>query len=183
VTPVRDRPDVTPAQTESPDQPEHTFLRIAPETATVRRPSTSPASATLALAVSFSLDGRKPAGQTPLRSLRARSGIALGGDRRSDSAKVTSADDYSYRASICRRPNASSVAHDAVHTFDLPAGNQTTDAEICRLADVDGRVVVTKDADLVRQLRRRRGARGVACPAWDRTCQNVLTKYNRTWNT
>ena len=39
--------------------------------------------------------------------------------------------------------------HDAVHTRDLPAGNRTTDAEICRLADLDGRVVVTKDADFV----------------------------------
>ena len=41
------------------------------------------------------------------------------------------------------------VGHDAVHTRDLPAGNRTTDAEICRLADLDGRVVVTKDADFV----------------------------------
>ncbi len=42
-----------------------------------------------------------------------------------------------------------SIGHDAVHTRDLPAGNRTTDGEICRLADLDGRVVVTKDADFV----------------------------------
>ena len=42
-----------------------------------------------------------------------------------------------------------SIGHDAVHTRDLPAGNRTTDREICRLADLDGRVVVTKDADFV----------------------------------
>ena len=31
------------------------------------------------------------------------------------------------------------IGHDVVHTRDLPAGNRTTDAEICRLADLDGR--------------------------------------------
>jgi predicted nuclease of predicted toxin-antitoxin system len=41
------------------------------------------------------------------------------------------------------------LGHDAVHTRDLPKGNRTTDAEVCRLADLDGRVVVTKDADFV----------------------------------
>ena len=41
------------------------------------------------------------------------------------------------------------VGHDAIHALDLPAGNRTTDAEICRLADHDGRVVVTKDPDFV----------------------------------
>lgn len=39
--------------------------------------------------------------------------------------------------------------HDALHTFDLADGNRTTDMEICRLADSDQRVVVTKDADFV----------------------------------
>ena len=43
----------------------------------------------------------------------------------------------------------SEVGHDAVHTLDLPAGNRTTDAEITRYADDDGRVVITKDADFV----------------------------------
>ena len=42
-----------------------------------------------------------------------------------------------------------SIGHDVVHTRDLPAGNRTTDGEICRLADLDDRVVVTKDADFV----------------------------------
>jgi predicted nuclease of predicted toxin-antitoxin system len=41
------------------------------------------------------------------------------------------------------------AGHDAVHTLDLPSGNQTTDAEIIRLADEEDRVVVTKDADFV----------------------------------
>ncbi len=41
------------------------------------------------------------------------------------------------------------IGHDAIHTRDLPAGNRTTDAEICRVAAVDDRVVVTKDADFV----------------------------------
>jgi len=41
------------------------------------------------------------------------------------------------------------AGHDAIHTLELPAGNRTTDAEICRIADSVGRAVVTKDADLV----------------------------------
>jgi predicted nuclease of predicted toxin-antitoxin system len=39
--------------------------------------------------------------------------------------------------------------HDAVHTLDLPEANRTTDAAIIELAERDGRVVVTKDADFV----------------------------------
>lgn len=40
-----------------------------------------------------------------------------------------------------------SAGHDAVHTNQLPGANRTDDAEIARLADVDGRVVVSKDRD------------------------------------
>lgn len=39
--------------------------------------------------------------------------------------------------------------HDALHTLDLPDANRTTDAAIVALAQRDGRVVVTKDADFV----------------------------------
>lgn len=39
--------------------------------------------------------------------------------------------------------------HDAIHTLDLPAGNRTADSTIIELADGEGRVVVTKDADFV----------------------------------
>lgn len=39
------------------------------------------------------------------------------------------------------------LGHEAIHTSDLPDGNRTTDAEICRVADADERVVVTKDRD------------------------------------
>jgi len=38
---------------------------------------------------------------------------------------------------------------DAVHTLDLPAGNRTTDERINDVADLEQRVVVTKDADFV----------------------------------
>ena len=41
------------------------------------------------------------------------------------------------------------LGRDAVHTLDLPLGNRTSDRDICALADRDGRVVVTKDADFV----------------------------------
>jgi predicted nuclease of predicted toxin-antitoxin system len=42
-----------------------------------------------------------------------------------------------------------SVGHDAVHTLDLPHGNNTTDAEILALARDEQRVVVTKDTDFL----------------------------------
>ena len=38
---------------------------------------------------------------------------------------------------------------DARHTLDLDSGNQTSDAEITRIADEESRAVVTKDADFV----------------------------------
>ena len=48
---------------------------------------------------------------------------------------------------LARRLTA--LGRDAVHTLDLPRGNRTSDRDIRALADLDGRVVVTKDADFV----------------------------------
>lgn len=42
-----------------------------------------------------------------------------------------------------------SLGHDVVHTSELADGNRTTDTEIIRIADRDGRVVVTKDHDFL----------------------------------
>ena len=39
------------------------------------------------------------------------------------------------------------AGHDAIHTIDLPDQNRTSDTEICRIADTQGRIVVTKDHD------------------------------------
>ena len=39
------------------------------------------------------------------------------------------------------------LGHDAVHTSSLPDGSRTTDPQIAAIADRDGRIVVTKDAD------------------------------------
>ena len=36
---------------------------------------------------------------------------------------------------------------DAVHTSELPAGNDTTDAEINRLSLAENRIVISKDSD------------------------------------
>ncbi len=41
------------------------------------------------------------------------------------------------------------LGHEAIHTADLPAGNQTPDRVICAEADVTDATVVTKDADFV----------------------------------
>lgn len=41
------------------------------------------------------------------------------------------------------------ASHDALHTRDLPSGNRTPDAVVASIADADGRVLVTKDADFV----------------------------------
>jgi len=42
--------------------------------------------------------------------------------------------------------------HDAVHTLDLALGNRTPDSDIMRIADVEGRIVVTKDDDFVQSF-------------------------------
>lgn len=39
--------------------------------------------------------------------------------------------------------------HDALHTLDLERGNRTPDRQLSALADQDGLVLVTKDADFV----------------------------------
>jgi predicted nuclease of predicted toxin-antitoxin system len=39
--------------------------------------------------------------------------------------------------------------HDAIHTFDLPEANRTTDDTIIEISFREQRVVVTKDADFV----------------------------------
>ena len=41
------------------------------------------------------------------------------------------------------------LGHDSVHTLELPQGNETSDDEICLIADSDKRIVVTKDSDFV----------------------------------
>jgi predicted nuclease of predicted toxin-antitoxin system len=37
--------------------------------------------------------------------------------------------------------------HNAIHTSSLPAGNRSTDQQICTIADAQDRIVVTKDTD------------------------------------
>jgi predicted nuclease of predicted toxin-antitoxin system len=44
------------------------------------------------------------------------------------------------------------VGHDALHTLDLPEGNQTADWQINRLSERQQRVVVTNDDDFVDSL-------------------------------
>lgn len=39
------------------------------------------------------------------------------------------------------------LGHHAIHTLDLPQGNRTTDADLCRVADASERVLVSKDRD------------------------------------
>lgn len=41
------------------------------------------------------------------------------------------------------------AGHDAVHTLNLPDKNRSSDTCITRLADSEGRVVISKDADFV----------------------------------
>jgi len=38
---------------------------------------------------------------------------------------------------------------DAIHTFDLPSGNASTDQSLIAYADLEGRFIVTKDDDFV----------------------------------
>ncbi len=41
------------------------------------------------------------------------------------------------------------AGHDAIHTLNLPKKNRSTAADITRLADLQGRIVISKDADFV----------------------------------
>lgn len=41
---------------------------------------------------------------------------------------------------------------DARHTLDLPSGNRTGDRAICRVAEQEDRIVVTKDDDFVQSF-------------------------------
>ena len=41
------------------------------------------------------------------------------------------------------------LGFDTLHTFDLPDGNRSSDATISAIADQDGRVVFSKDADFI----------------------------------
>jgi predicted nuclease of predicted toxin-antitoxin system len=49
------------------------------------------------------------------------------------------------------------AGHDAKHTIELPDGNHSSDTDVTVVADVEGRVVVSKDADfrISHQLRGR----------------------------
>lgn len=44
------------------------------------------------------------------------------------------------------------AGHDARHTFDLPDGNATPDADLVAYADREDRILVTKDDDFVRSF-------------------------------
>ena len=46
-------------------------------------------------------------------------------------------------------PLLSELGHDVVHTWELPKGNRTPDRKITRIAEVQDRIVVTKDRDYV----------------------------------
>ena len=46
----------------------------------------------------------------------------------------------------------SEAGHDALHTLDLPRKNFTSDSEVIVRARLDGRVVVSKDADFVQSF-------------------------------
>ena len=46
-------------------------------------------------------------------------------------------------------PRLREAGHDALHTLELPNGNQTSDAEINALSIAEQRVVITKDSDFV----------------------------------
>ena len=43
----------------------------------------------------------------------------------------------------------SAAGCDAIHTFDLPDGNRSTDKQVIDRAELDARVVASKDADFV----------------------------------
>jgi predicted nuclease of predicted toxin-antitoxin system len=51
---------------------------------------------------------------------------------------------------------------DALHTLDLPDANRSTDEQVIERAELDGRVVVSKDADFVNSHGRSRIEKGTS---------------------
>lgn len=43
-----------------------------------------------------------------------------------------------------------SVGHDSIHTLDLPERNRTADNSLATIADLEDRIVVTKDSDFLK---------------------------------
>ena len=62
-----------------------------------------------------------------------------------------------------------SCDRDALHTLDLPHGNRTADEALVERADLDGRILVTKDDDFV-QSRLVRGRPRLLWLVFDREC-------------
>ena len=67
-----------------------------------------------------------------------------------------------------------SCGHDALHTLDLPLGNRTPDEGVTERADLDGRVLVTKDDFALRY------PRDDYQLVWLR-CGNITNKALREW--
>ena len=73
--------------------------------------------------------------------------------------------------------------HDVVHTSGLPGGNGTSDGVVMRLADDEGRVLVTKDADFVSShLLRRSPQRLLLVSLGNTTNLRLMTVLSHEWD-
>jgi predicted nuclease of predicted toxin-antitoxin system len=70
-----------------------------------------------------------------------------------------------------------------LHTSDLPDANRTSDGVVMRLADDEGRVLVTKDADFVSShLMRRTPRRLLLVSLGNTTNARLMTVLSREWD-
>jgi predicted nuclease of predicted toxin-antitoxin system len=67
---------------------------------------------------------------------------------------------------------------DALHTLHLPDGNRSTDEQVIERAELDGRVVVSKDADFVNS--HLVSGRPSNC-YWFRPATSVTTSWGSCW--
>jgi len=73
--------------------------------------------------------------------------------------------------------------HDVVHSSGLPGANRTSDGVVIRLADDEGRVLVTKDVDFVSgHLLRRSPQRLLLVSLGNTTNVRLMTVLSREWD-
>lgn len=73
---------------------------------------------------------------------------------------------------------------DAIHTSELPARNLSGDREIARIADVDGRVVITKDSDFLKlRILEKRPAKLLMITTGNIVNQQLLLLFEQNFET
>ena len=73
---------------------------------------------------------------------------------------------------------------DAIHTIDLPAQNLSSDMDIVQVADVEGRIVISKDSDFLKlHILLKKPARLLMITTGNIINQQLLSLFERNFET